>query len=175
MEKSATISQNDANISSIYNALRLSDPALAAIGDYLGIKSFEKEIVCDASSFRLETTAARSPAALAGRQAKPPDRAAALRRRRACDRGAFAVPVGELRPRAALALCRAGAAERDVSLALAFGVNLSAVGRAFGRDRTTAAHACRLIEDRRDDPARCRAGFARKRMSARCAVDLPRR
>jgi chromosomal replication initiation ATPase DnaA len=36
---------------------------------------------------------------------------------------------------------------------VAFGVNLSAVGRAFGRDRTTAAHACRLIEDRRDDPA----------------------
>ena len=25
--------------------------------------------------------------------------------------------------------------------------------RAFGRDRTTAAHACQLIEDRRADPA----------------------
>ncbi|MDP2123671.1 MAG: helix-turn-helix domain-containing protein [Parvibaculum sp.] len=33
-----------------------------------------------------------------------------------------------------------------------FGVSLSEVGRLFGRDRTTAAHACRTIEDRRDDP-----------------------
>lgn len=32
-----------------------------------------------------------------------------------------------------------------------YGFSLSAVGRHFGRDRTTAAHACRLIEDRRDD------------------------
>ncbi|MDI7775410.1 helix-turn-helix domain-containing protein [Asticcacaulis sp. EMRT-3] len=28
---------------------------------------------------------------------------------------------------------------------------LARVGRAFGRDRTTAGHACRLIEDLRDD------------------------
>ncbi|MFZ3032598.1 MAG: helix-turn-helix domain-containing protein [Parvibaculum sp.] len=34
-----------------------------------------------------------------------------------------------------------------------FGMSLSAVGRHFGRDRTTASHACRQIEDRRDDPA----------------------
>jgi chromosomal replication initiation ATPase DnaA len=30
---------------------------------------------------------------------------------------------------------------------------LARVGRAFGRDRTTAGHACRLIEDLRDDEA----------------------
>jgi hypothetical protein len=36
---------------------------------------------------------------------------------------------------------------------VSFGLNYSEVGRAFGRDRTTAAHACQLIEDRRDDPA----------------------
>lgn len=36
-----------------------------------------------------------------------------------------------------------------VAFALSFGM----VGRAFGRDRTTAAHACRRMEDRRDDPA----------------------
>ena len=30
---------------------------------------------------------------------------------------------------------------------------LARVGRAFGRDRTTAGHACRLIEDMRDDEA----------------------
>lgn len=32
-----------------------------------------------------------------------------------------------------------------------FGMSLSAVGRHFGRDRTTVSHACRQIEDRRDD------------------------
>lgn len=32
------------------------------------------------------------------------------------------------------------------------GMSLGAVGRVFGRDRTTVAHACRLIEDRRDEP-----------------------
>ena len=36
---------------------------------------------------------------------------------------------------------------------VSFGLSFSEIGRAFGRDRTTAAHACRLIEDRRDDPA----------------------
>ncbi len=30
---------------------------------------------------------------------------------------------------------------------------LSRVGAAFGRDRTTVGHACRRVEDRRDDPA----------------------
>ena len=36
---------------------------------------------------------------------------------------------------------------------VSFGLSYAEVGRAFGRDRTTAAYACRLIEDRRDDPA----------------------
>lgn len=36
---------------------------------------------------------------------------------------------------------------------VAFSLSYTEVGRAFGRDRTTAAHACRLIEERRDDPA----------------------
>ena len=27
------------------------------------------------------------------------------------------------------------------------------IGEAFGRDRTTVAHACEVVEDRRDDPA----------------------
>ncbi|MBX3493453.1 MAG: chromosomal replication initiator DnaA [Parvibaculum sp.] len=34
-----------------------------------------------------------------------------------------------------------------------FGISLSEVGRLYGRDRTTAGHACQRIEDRRDDPA----------------------
>ena len=34
-----------------------------------------------------------------------------------------------------------------------FGLSLTRLGRGFGRDRTTARHACRTIEERRDDPA----------------------
>ena len=44
---------------------------------------------------------------------------------------------------------------RQVAMYLAhvtFGLNLTTVGRAFGRDRTTVSHACALIEDARDDP-----------------------
>jgi len=33
-----------------------------------------------------------------------------------------------------------------------FGLSLNRLGRGFGRDRTTARHACRTIEERRDDP-----------------------
>lgn len=32
------------------------------------------------------------------------------------------------------------------------GLTLTDVGRVFARDRTTVAHACAVIEDRRDDP-----------------------
>lgn len=49
-------------------------------------------------------------------------------------------------PRTALA--------RQVAMYLAhtaFGLNFRTIGRAFGRDRTTVAHACRMIEDGRDD------------------------
>ncbi|HYK14158.1 MAG TPA: helix-turn-helix domain-containing protein [Burkholderiales bacterium] len=80
--------------------------------------------------------------------------------RRLCDAAAlataaaFAVPVGELQASSRRSPYVALARQSGMYLShVAFGVNLSAVGRAFGRDRTTAAHACRLIEDRRDDPA----------------------
>jgi hypothetical protein len=67
---------------------------------------------------------------------------------------AFAVPVGELRATTRRSSYVAFARQSAMYLShVAFGVNLSAVGRAFGRDRTTAGYACRLIEDRRDDPA----------------------
>lgn len=33
-----------------------------------------------------------------------------------------------------------------------FGWSLTEAGAVFSRDRTTAAHACRVVEDRRDDP-----------------------
>lgn len=63
---------------------------------------------------------------------------------------AFVVPISELRAptrcRAPIALARQSA----MYLAhVAFGLTFTEVGRAFGRDRTTAAHACRRIEDRR--------------------------
>lgn len=35
---------------------------------------------------------------------------------------------------------------------VALGVSLSEVAKAFGRDRKTASHACRVVEDLRDDP-----------------------
>jgi chromosomal replication initiation ATPase DnaA len=33
-----------------------------------------------------------------------------------------------------------------------FGMSLARVAAAFGRDKSTIAHACRLIEERRDEP-----------------------
>jgi chromosomal replication initiation ATPase DnaA len=66
---------------------------------------------------------------------------------------AFGVKAADLRSR------RRGAAEvafaRQVAMYLAhvmLGANLAEVGRHFGRDRTTVAHACARVEDRRDDP-----------------------
>ena len=65
---------------------------------------------------------------------------------------AFTVPVGELRApsrrRAPVALARQSA----MYLAhVTLGLSYAEVGRVFGRDRTTAAHACRKIEDRRKE------------------------
>jgi chromosomal replication initiation ATPase DnaA len=40
---------------------------------------------------------------------------------------------------------------------VAGGLTLTDVGRRFGRDRTTVAYACLLIEERRDDPRLDRA------------------
>ncbi len=67
---------------------------------------------------------------------------------------AFAVPISELR--APSRRTRPVAFARQSAMYLAhviLGLSYSATGRLFGRDRTTAAHACRLVEDRRDDPA----------------------
>jgi len=88
---------------------------------------------------------------------------------------AFAMPIRELvsdkrTPRVAFAR------QSAMYLAhVAFGLSYSDVARAFGRDRTTAAHACHLVEDRRDDPAvdallallEDACGSLRRRLSAR--------
>ena len=65
---------------------------------------------------------------------------------------AFMVPVREIhattRRTASVALARQSA----MYLAhVACGLNFSEAGRAFGRVRTTAARACRAIEDRREE------------------------
>lgn len=44
---------------------------------------------------------------------------------------------------------------RQVAMYLAHvacGLTFTDIGTLFGRDRTTVAHACNLVEDRRDDP-----------------------
>lgn len=64
----------------------------------------------------------------------------------------FAVPAAELKSPSRRSAAAAFA--RQVAMYLAhvgFGATYSDVGRAFRRDRTTAAHACRVVEERRDD------------------------
>lgn len=67
--------------------------------------------------------------------------------------GALGIGLAELR---AEKRGRAAAAfARQTAMYLAhvhFGLSLSQVGRSFGRDRTTVAHACARVEDSRDDP-----------------------
>ncbi len=51
--------------------------------------------------------------------------------------------------------CAQVALARQAAMYLArvsLGLTLCQAAGLFGRDRTTAAHACRVIEDRRDDP-----------------------
>src|SRR5436189_860215 len=79
--------------------------------------------------------------------------AAARHRISAAVAAAFMVPVGEIqatsRRTASVALARQSA----MYLAhVAVGLNFTDAGRAFGRVRTTAARACRMIEDRRSKP-----------------------
>ena len=61
--------------------------------------------------------------------------------------------IGELRTSERRSARTAFARQAAMYLAhVAFGLSYTDVGRAFGRHRTTAAHACRLVEDRRTDP-----------------------
>ncbi|MBI1261366.1 MAG: chromosomal replication initiator DnaA [Rhizobiales bacterium] len=65
---------------------------------------------------------------------------------------AWNVPVKELRARTRKKAPVARAIQVAMYLThVSFGLSLSAVGKHFGRDRTTAAHACRQIEDLRDN------------------------
>ena len=65
---------------------------------------------------------------------------------------AFNLPMEELQAKTRRTAPVAFA--RQVSMYCAhvtFGWSLTEAGTLFGRDRTTAAHACRVVEDRRDD------------------------
>jgi len=65
---------------------------------------------------------------------------------------AFQVPLHELRARTRRKARVAFA--RQVAMYLthvACGITLTEVGNLFGRDRTTVAYACHIVEDRRDD------------------------
>jgi hypothetical protein len=64
----------------------------------------------------------------------------------------YGVAVADLRQRSRRA---AAAFARQSAMYLAhvvYGASFTRVGALFGRDRTTVAHACRLVEDRREDP-----------------------
>ena len=67
---------------------------------------------------------------------------------------AFALPAGELNAPTRRSPYAAFARQSAMYLChVAFGLTYTEIGRGFGRDRTTAAYACRLVEDGRDDPA----------------------
>lgn len=77
------------------------------------------------------------------------------RARFACDAVGFALGLSE-------SLLQPGRGAADAAFArqmamylchVGFGMSLSRVALAFGRDRSTVGHACHLVEDRRDDPA----------------------
>jgi chromosomal replication initiation ATPase DnaA len=78
----------------------------------------------------------------------------AAKARFACDAAAFALGCEE----PLLSDARGNASTsfaRQIAMYLthvAFGLSLQRVATAFGRDRSTVAYACHLIEDRRDDP-----------------------
>ena len=65
----------------------------------------------------------------------------------------FRVEVTELRRRSRGPAPVALARQTAMYLAhVHLGLSLERAGQAFGRDRTTVAHACRRVEDGRDDP-----------------------
>jgi len=97
----------------------------------------------------------KSPSPPPGLAPPPPANAEQLcRRLESLTAAAFAVPVDEVRAPSRRARPVAFARQSAMYLAhVMLGLSYSTTGRLFDRDRTTAAHACRLVEDRRDDPA----------------------
>jgi hypothetical protein len=66
---------------------------------------------------------------------------------------AFGVAVADLHATTRRNARAAFARQTAIYLAhVVFGQSYRDAGRLFGRDRTTASHACRLVEERREDP-----------------------
>jgi hypothetical protein len=104
---------------------------------------FDKEVFSSAAS---------SPGMLPHRQPVAAGSGRACRLAREIASAFFAIPIRDIASpsRAVAPVCEA----RHVAMYLAhvvFQVPLTAVAAAFGRDRTSVAHAVRRIEDRRDD------------------------
>lgn len=69
-----------------------------------------------------------------------------------CSAAAFGLPASEIDAPTRRSPRTARSRQLAMYLAhVACAASLAAVGRVFGRDRTTAGHACRRIEDQRDD------------------------
>ena len=95
----------------------------------------------------------KSGMAMAGKRLDGPGREAGQRRVEAMVVSAFAIASENMRARHR-GPARAAFA-RQVAMYLArtrLGLSLTATGAFFGRDRTTGAHACRIVEAKRDDP-----------------------
>jgi chromosomal replication initiation ATPase DnaA len=83
---------------------------------------------------------------------------------------AFAVPVQALHSRTRGKARTALARQSAIYLAhVALGMSCAEAGRLFGRDRTTAAHACRVIEERRED---ARIDAILSALEASCGADV---
>ncbi len=66
----------------------------------------------------------------------------------------FCVAISDLRAPSRGQAATAFARQSAIYLAhVALGFEIAKVAKAFGRDRSTASHACRVVEDRRDDLA----------------------
>jgi hypothetical protein len=86
----------------------------------------------------------------------------------------FAVPVAELRLPSRRSADAAFARQTAMYLAHAvFGLNHHQVGSLFRRNRTTARHACRLVEQRRDNAAFDRVLQSLESMCADLSPGLP--
>lgn len=93
-----------------------------------------------------------------------------------CVLSVFRIPASALRSRgraAPISLAR----QMAMYLAhVAFRLSLTQVGQLFGRDRTTVAHACGVIEDLRDDQVIDRAlTVLAAALTAPCGADLRER
>lgn len=86
----------------------------------------------------------------------------------------FALPVNELRAASRRDARAAFARQNTMYLAhVALGLNCEIVGRIFHRDRTTAAHACQVVEMRRDNPTIDRQLDALEDLCVEIARDIP--